>query len=155
MNECKPLVVGTKIVFCPNNADHVGVLDTSDNSFNTIATGVGSTKYWGGAAVGTRVVCAPYTQNNVGVFDTADNTFTTFNTTGVTGNPKYRGAAVVGAKVYFGPVNEDNVGVFDTSADTFSSIAITVPDGQSDRQIYKYSGAVAVGTKAGRCRLTV
>ena len=51
-------VVGTKLYFAPLDADHVGVLDTSTDTFSTISAVSGSNKYKGAAAVGTKVLAS-------------------------------------------------------------------------------------------------
>jgi len=71
----------TKVIFVPADQNNVGVLDTADGSFITVATtgdaASGANKYRDAAAVGTKVYFAPFKQNNIGVFDTLTNIFNT------------------------------------------------------------------------------
>ena len=77
-------VADGKVYFAPVNQDHVGVLDPSDNTFTTIATGLtGDWKYRGAVTVGDKIYFAPVSQDQVGVLDTSDNTFATIPTVGV------------------------------------------------------------------------
>ena len=68
--------LGAKIYFAPRNQNNVGVLNTDDNTFDTIPISVtGNYKYDGAAALGTKIYFAPCYQPNVGVLETVDNSF--------------------------------------------------------------------------------
>jgi len=144
--------VGTQVVFAPYKQNTVGVYDSADNSFKTVATtGIrGNYKYSGAAAVGIKVYFAPCMQMNVGVYDTATGVFSTIATKGTdlnrgsrNGQWKYDGAAAVGINVYFAPQEENNIGVLNTVSRVFSTIALT---GAAARGGYsKYQGAAALG----------
>ena len=62
MDECKALfagaaAVGSKVVFAPYNNDVVLVLDTTGNTFSTVASGGSGTTpqlYMGATALGTK-----------------------------------------------------------------------------------------------------
>jgi hypothetical protein len=67
----------------------VGVIDTDEGTFSTIATSLTeNNKYLAGVAVGTKVYAIPFTQNDVGVIDTVEGTFSDI-ATGLTGVGKY------------------------------------------------------------------
>ena len=122
----------TKVIFAPCSQDNVGVFDTADNTFITIATTgkvVGDSKYAGAVAVGAMVFFAPHDVDNVD----AEKKFS------------YRARS--------------NIGVFDTASNVFSTIAVAW-SGVLDycyNLCYRYEGATAVstaaGTKVGRCLL--
>ena len=108
--------VGTSVFFAPRDANNVGVLDTTTDTFSTIDISSFSTaadKYMGAVAVGTNVIFTPLNADNVGVLDTTTSTFSTIDTiaTGVNADNKYACAAAVGTSVFAAPRNEDNVGV--------------------------------------------
>ena len=120
----------TKVIFAPCSQDNVGVFDTADNTFITIATTgkvVGDSKYAEAVAVGVMVIFAPNNEDNVDAEKSS-----------------YRARS--------------NIGVFDTARNFFSTIAVasSVLD-DCYYCDYKYEGATAVstaaGTKVGRCML--
>ena len=68
----------TKIYAIPYSQNVIGVIDTTDDTFTTIATSLTETyKYSSGVAVETKVYALPYSQDDIGVIDTTDDTFTT------------------------------------------------------------------------------
>ena len=78
------VALGTKVYMSPYKEEHVGVVDTTTDTFSTIANtslaGVtGTNLYWGAAAVGTKIYFAPWQASSVGVLDTANNTFSTID----------------------------------------------------------------------------
>ena len=151
--------IGSVVVFAPNFAASVGVLNTETSSFSTIecfATRSDSGfaapngNYAGAAAVGGQVYLAPVGQDNIGVVDVAASSFSTISTVaaGVTGDLKYVGAEAVGTKVYFVPFRAA-LGVLDTETSRFQTLAaIAARDGCSALhcpQPSAYFAAAAVG----------
>ena len=120
----------TKVIFAPCSQDNVGVFDTADNTFITIATSgkvVGDSKYAGAVAVGVMVFFAPSNEDNVD-------------------------------ESYYCYTGGSNIGVFDTARNVFSTIAVASSVLECGYYCdYKYEGATAVstaaGTKVGRCML--
>jgi hypothetical protein len=98
-------LVGTKVVFTPEDADVVGIYDTATNVFSTVPTGLtGPEKFRGGTLVGTQVVFTPYFADVVGIYDTATNAFSTETVVGGRSNSKgdySSGGANNGAQVAF------------------------------------------------------
>jgi hypothetical protein len=119
-------VIGTKIYFTPAAKTDVGVLDTLNNAFTTIATpGVEAYMYAAGATVvGQRIFFTPLTiynggwtnKNNIGILDTTNSppTFTTVSTAPPNPNSgdDYAMSVLVGGKLYFAPRDRGNIGAF-------------------------------------------
>jgi hypothetical protein len=121
-----------KVVFAPENADHVGVYDPTDNSFSLVDISVTiSTDYkFAGAATARdgRVVFAPLYALGVGIFDSTAPAGSQFTLVHVNKpqNAVFVGAALAGdGRVVFPPIGGGGVGVFDPTDNTFTFVDIS------------------------------
>ena len=121
-----------RVIFCPNNATHVGTFNPGTNTFVTYAAGVGGPQgmnaYFGATLVTDgRVVFSPGNAANVGVFNPVTNSFTTY--TGGTlppgTNAHYGGILVPDGRVIFPPSNTPNVGIFNPMTNAYSSVSVS------------------------------
>ena len=107
----------------------IGVIDTSNNTWSTITTGVTGAYGGGVLAPNGKIYCPPYTDTikTVGIIDpdagTMDNTTITGILGWVGGNyGYYNGALAPNGKIYFPPRGADRVLVVDTSNNAVSYI---------------------------------
>ena len=107
----------------PRDAENIGVVDTENDSFYTITSGVpaGIIAYTTPVALGTKVYCAPQHQDNVLVVDTTTDTVYTITTSGVSGDYKFNGVGVYPPLVVMFPHHSSKIGILDTTTDTFST----------------------------------
>lgn len=147
--------VGTKVYFSPYKSADVVVLQTTDNSFTKIDTGLGGTtsKYNAAVACNGKVWFSPLNVAHVAYVDPAADTYHNDITTNVpSGTGMYAGCACVdhggGAfKVYFAPKNQDNILMVDTTSKAASTILATEMAAAGISGANKYGAVAAVGTK--------
>ena len=146
--------VGTKIYFSPYKSADVVVLQTTDDSFTKISTGLGgTTKYVAAVACNGKVWFTPKSLAHVAYVDAAADTYHNDITTNVpSGSKMYAGSTCVDHgggvfKVYFAPKDQDNILLVDTTTNAASTILATEMAAAGISGDDKYDGVAAVGTK--------
>lgn len=148
------LAVGTIVYLVPSGAHRIGRLDTTTDTFSTIALpdeggdleADGIEKFWGGVLAGQALYLIPRkckTSNKCWIvkLDTTTDAVSTIACPGGSNNIKYSGGVLVGTTIYMAPAKTQNIGALDTTTDQFSTIVFREVTGNN-----KYHGAVAVGT---------
>ena len=152
---------GDLVVFVPEDADGVGIYDTTTSTFELLdisATLGACCKFFAAATAGNgQVVMAPMGADGVGVYDPASSEFRYLDISAALGSAagsshKFFAAATAGnGQVVFSGDRLEGVGIYDAASSTFSyvDISATISIDESDGSTDGRGDGVFGGSYAG------